>query len=66
MVIGLTMALNTTLRTQVELDLHGGSQFDHALDQALAQVAKEFGMLPSDPDPKDAINGQVRDVQAKG
>ena len=34
-VIGLTVALNAALRTQLELDLRGGSEFDAVLQQAL-------------------------------
>jgi hypothetical protein len=45
-VIGLTVALNTTLRTQIELDLHGGGELDDALKQALQDVAKELGLDP--------------------
>lgn len=43
-VIGLTVALNTTLRTQIELDLHGHSEFDTALQKALTKVREEFGL----------------------
>ncbi len=41
-VIGLTVALNTTLRTQLELDHNGGSSLDAALKQALETVTNEF------------------------
>ena len=45
-VIGLIVALNATLRTQVELDLHGGSEFDAALKIALEAVRKELCIDP--------------------
>jgi len=45
-VIGLTIALNTTLRTQIELDLHGGSAFDNELKAALEAVRKELCVDP--------------------
>ena len=45
-VIGLTVALNATLRTQVELDHHGGSEFDAALKHALEAVRKELCVDP--------------------
>ena len=45
-VIGLTVALNATLRTQVELDLHGGSEFDNELKHALEAVRKELCIDP--------------------
>ena len=41
-VIGLTIALNTTLRTQIELDLHGGSDLDTELKRALEKIRKEL------------------------
>ena len=45
-VIGLTVALNTTLRTQLELDLHGGSEFDASLKAALQSIAEELSLNP--------------------
>jgi len=42
-VIGLTAALNATLRTQLELGARGDSQFDLALNQALEDIHKELG-----------------------
>jgi hypothetical protein len=50
-VVGITIALNTTLRTQLELDLHGGSKFDAALEQALRMVSQELGLSSSEHDP---------------
>jgi hypothetical protein len=49
-VVGLTVALNTTLRTQLELDLHGGSEFDTALQEALLVAQKELGLASSEND----------------
>ena len=45
-VIGLTVGLNATLRTQIELDLHGGSAFDNELKAALEAVRKELCVDP--------------------
>ena len=50
-VIGFTVALNATLRTQLELDLRGGSQFDAVLQETLLVMQKELGLDSSENDP---------------
>ncbi len=58
-VIGLAAVLNATLRTQIELDRHGGSEVDAELQAALRDVEKELGLTPPDDDTHAALERPI-------